>query len=563
MLTQPLRISLVRASSSDLHTWFVLDLIGCIPYDWFTAQSIWNAIGRATVDATAAKNGTDPAKVASIARATRLTKLAKLMKLLLRVARAQTGRSADSISPMQWEGLMAIFHPAVLLALRKFVQFYLAAHFFACMQFLIATETRSGWLLDAYAQTAYATTNVADPQTSGMERLEMPQSLGVAYSLAVYHTIGQMIMVHASVNMPTQPIEYWVTVAVSLIGAYWYASLMASVSASLLEKEKDRHEYRSRIGRVMAYSRAARLPTAMRSKLLFYYELCYPGGACFDEKGFLSELSRPLRRELLLHKCGPVLRPILITLSVDEQTEGPLAMAIVENLERQVYVAGDQVIEIGRTNASLHFVAAGNLEVLIPLPAAASPATSEASSGTSVSLVNGNASATPRMQRVAQLGAGDVFGESSLLKQGMQATATIRVVTYCESYMLTLAAFEHLVAEFPSFKNLMQRLAFSRAVKNANSARKETQKLRGSGCVPSPLQRRASRGNSLLQQRGNRVIMAAAAASSLSNSSESLAEASDSSARSNSPPASATSFSYIRRSYSSAKIKPAPSAAPL
>ena len=63
--------------------------------------------------------------------------------------------------------------------------------------------------------------------------------------------------------------------------------------------------YRARIGRVLAYSRVARLSPALRSKLLFYYEVCYPSGAAFDERGFLDEVSRPLRRELCLHKCVP------------------------------------------------------------------------------------------------------------------------------------------------------------------------------------------------------------------------------------------------------------------
>lgn len=131
-------------------------------------------------------------------------------------------------------------------------------------------------------------------------------------SLPVMHCALQ---VHASVNAPTQPVEYWASILVALIGAYWYASLMASVSASKLEKERDKHEYRSRIGetyvsvtslsplasrssacdlpmisrpgrfhrlpsrragRVLAYARMHRLPSTMRSKLLFYYEVSPP-----------------------------------------------------------------------------------------------------------------------------------------------------------------------------------------------------------------------------------------------------------------------------------------------
>ena len=324
-------------------------------------------------------------------------------------------------------------------------------------------------------------------------------------------------------------------------------------------------------------------------------QLCYPGGACFDERGFLSEISRPLRRELLLHRIGPVLRPVLIALSVDEKSEAPLAMAIVENLERQVYVAGDLIVEAGRSNASLHFVAAGKLEVLVDLstlPAAASAQASR-SDGSSGEGTWSKRDPTKTTQQVSLLAAGDVFGESSLLKQGMQATATIRVstprirtcaaaalpcvelnssletqvtvgaerarvctptrqvVTYCESYVLTLDGFGAICAEwvprlaftclspaslallrlveplsesdvlahhcrrFPTFKNLMQRLAISRAMKNNKSAREAL--MMRSPTMQRMLTRSATRRISHLQKRGNRVIMAAAAQSQLSS----------------------------------------------
>ncbi len=224
---------------------------------------------------------------------------------------------------------------------------------------------------------------------------------------------------------------------VTLVGAYWYASLMATVSVSLTEKEADRHEYRSRIGRVLAYARVARLPPALRSKLLFYYEVCFPSGAAFDEKGFLAEISRPLRRELCLHKCGSV----LLALHVSALREGPLAASIVENLQRKVFVAGDVIIELGLSNTAMYFVAAGNLEVLVLHE-----------DGMSV--------------RVATLSSGDIFGEASLLKKGMAATASVRVLTYCEAYVLDIDAFAAVCADFPQFKAFMQRLVVSRAVKN-------------------------------------------------------------------------------------------------
>lgn len=205
---------------------------------------------------------------------------------------------------------------------------------------------------------------------------------------------------------------------------------MASVTAFFADADPSAREYRARLDMVNQYMRHAQLPGAIREKIRTYYELRYPGGRAFDEGRIMSELSSPLTQEVRMHKCQQVLSALNIL-----DNDKTLAFELCENLTRVVFVTGDFIIRQQEVSDGMYFISSGSVEIV---------ATPEGGK---------------REEVITTLGAHSFFGEMALLNPAGKATASVRVITYFEGYMLSFTDYSKLVQNHPSLHDYMQAAA--------------------------------------------------------------------------------------------------------
>jgi CRP-like cAMP-binding protein len=211
-----------------------------------------------------------------------------------------------------------------------------------------------------------------------------------------------------------------------IIGATLYAVFVASITAFFADADPSAREYRSKVDMVNQYMRHSQLPRSLRTKLRTYFELRFPGRRAFDEAKILGELSSPLTQEVRMHKC----RAVLSALNIVDQDQ-TLAQEICGFLRRVVFVAGDFIIHENEASDGMYFISSGSVEVVI------------------------SSSDVP----ITTLGAHSFFGEMALLAPDGNATASVRVISYFEGYLLVYQDYLKLVHNHPAFYEYLQAAA--------------------------------------------------------------------------------------------------------
>ena len=224
---------------------------------------------------------------------------------------------------------------------------------------------------------------------------------------------------------PTTFIDRSLTLLTVLCGALIFAALLSAVATASMQSNAAKLDFQSKLNTVRNYIKHYRLFKELSSKLLFFYQFYYPGGRLFDERQIFAEVSTPLRQQLSMHACGPVLATLGLLVPVkdkkgrfegwqppetlDQETREKdarvlrdMAEAITQVLQRVVFLSGDCVLNEGqRAMSGMIFIHRGYVEV-------------SCKDKEGEELV------------VATLDAGDFFGEGALLSDDQKASATVR-----------------------------------------------------------------------------------------------------------------------------------------
>ena len=252
-----------------------------------------------------------------------------------------------------------------------------------------------------------------------------PENLVRSWIIVFYHGMTQLLALGEGVFPPTTFIDRSLTLLTVLCGALIFAALLSAVATASMQSNAAKLDFQSKLNTVRNYIKHYRLSKELSSKLLFFYQFYYPGGRLFDERQIFAEVSTPLRQQLSMHACGPVLATLGLLVPVkdkkgrfegwqppetlDQETREKdarvlrdMAEAITQVLQRVVFLSGDCVLNEGqRAMSGMIFIHRGYVEV-------------SCKDKEGEELV------------VATLHAGDFFGEGALLSHDQKASATVR-----------------------------------------------------------------------------------------------------------------------------------------
>ncbi|KAL1503852.1 hypothetical protein AB1Y20_012316 [Prymnesium parvum] len=389
-----------------LRSWFAVDLIASIPIDWFLPDGL-------PVFADPFPNATYTTDdvVGGLSRFIRIAKVLKLLRLLrlLRLVRL-LGEFAESSVPLSG-GSRRVLKLACFMAL--------FSHWNGCIQFLIAQL--EGFPADSWVVRAGIHTKTPFVQ----------------WSWSFFHSNCQMLSIAVGVLNPERTIEVWSYLVSMVLGAILYAIFVASLTTVIHDANASGRAYQTKVDMVNNYIRHTKLPAVTKHKLRTYFKLCFPAKKAFDEKAILSEITRPLREEVCMHKC----RDVLGHLHALENSEAGLKGSLSQALQPVVFVEGDYIIRSGWKAEAMYFITSGKVHVM-------------SSKGSSASAPT----------HVATLGEGSFFGEVAMLSSSQRAISDVLVKEHVKGFTLNYSDFRWLSEIYPSFKVWLEAVVRLRLV---------------------------------------------------------------------------------------------------
>ena len=381
-----------------LRTWFLVDVISTVPWDWLFCASGDNC-------------GEDAVRASAALSALRIFKLLRLLRLL-RVTRIF--RYLE-----QWEGTSVLLTSTSLRVIKLVSVMIMFTHWDGCMHYLIAQLESDGVVMKA---------------DSWPMRLESDLGIsmdtpGQRYITSLFNAFSQMLCIGYGLVQPVRVSEIAMTLLSMVLGATLYGMFIASLTSFMADSEASAKQYNSQLDMLNQYMKHRQLPPELRVKLRTYLELCFPNKRAFNEDVILASLNQPLRKEVAWHKSRAMLERLPLYDSFDTGMMRALALA----LERVVFVEGDYILREGEFGTACYFIASGEVAVVTGLA--------------------GNHTEVTRLHE------GAFFGEMALLDQAERHMASILVTSFCEAFMISRTRYRQLIRDYPSVREYLESVA--------------------------------------------------------------------------------------------------------
>ena len=182
-----------------------------------------------------------------------------------------------------------------------------------------------------------------------------------------------------------------------------------------------------------------------------------------DEQAILAYMNPPLRD----HVC--LVRSIGLLSCLDVMHDTELAGAIAHSVSRQVYMHDDLIMAEDRHSPGMFFINEGHVEIVQRVSRDGAGAPARGAAALLADAAAGQAArGVPSLARDGERsfgikGVGDFIGEMALLDGGsMIASASVRVVEFCETLLLEREAFARLDRYFPTLRTHLEEVARGR-----------------------------------------------------------------------------------------------------
>ncbi|KAM4591843.1 potassium voltage-gated channel subfamily H member 1a isoform 1-T1 [Odontesthes bonariensis] len=384
-----------------LKTWFVIDLLSCLPYDVINAFE--------NVD----ENWNHRAVTQGISSLFSSLKVVRLLRL---------GRVARKLDHY-------IEYGAAVLVLLVCV-FGLAAHWLACIWYsigdyeVIDEETNvvrtDSWLY-SLAET------VGRPyrfNASGSGKWEGGPNKYSVYITSLYFTMTSLTSIGFGNIAPTTDVEKIFAVAMMMIGSLLYATIFGNVTTIFQQMYANTNRYHEMINSVRDFLKLYQVPKGLSERVMDYIASTWSMSRGIDTEKVLQICPKDMRADICVHLNRKVFKEHPAFRLASDGCLRALAMEF-----QTIHCApGDLIYHAGESVDSLCFVVSGSLEVI------------------------------QDDEVVAILGKGDVFGDVFWKEVTLaQACANVRALTYCDLHVIKRDALQKVLEFYTAFSNHFSR----------------------------------------------------------------------------------------------------------
>ena len=242
------------------------------------------------------------------------------------------------------------------------------------------------------------------------------------WSTLTLTTIGEL-------PVPQTNIEFIFVTVNYLVGVLLFASIVGSVGNIIINVQKNRSKFQTKIDNIKDYMRMRRVPNTLQHRVIKFYNYMWTYGHPISNESVLASLPERLRAEIGIYVHMDTLKKVAFF----EHCETSLLSDLVLCLTTQIYLPGDYVCRKGDVGHEMYIVNRGKLEVL------------------------GDDNVTVK----TVLTSGSYFGEISILDLGEtrhRRTANVRSVGYSDLLCLSQVDLLMVLKNYPkTLENLRQR----------------------------------------------------------------------------------------------------------
>ncbi|NXI93361.1 KCNH1 protein, partial [Psophia crepitans] len=403
-----------------LKTWFVIDLLSCLPYDVINAfenvDEVTLELSRLMV-AILQRNSCCVSLIFS-----RFSVSVSLFSSLKVVRLLRLGRVARKLDHY-------IEYGAAVLVLLVCV-FGLAAHWLACIWYSIGdyevidedtnTIRTESWLyqLGMSIGTPYRF------NASGFGKWEGGPSKDSVYISSLYFTMTSLTSVGFGNIAPTTDGEKIFAVAMMMIGSLLYATIFGNVTTIFQQMYANTNRYHEMLNSVRDFLKLYQVPKGLSERVMDYIVSTWSMSRGIDTEKVLQICPKDMRADICVHLNRKVFKEHPAFRLASDGCLRALAMEF-----QTVHCApGDLIYHAGESVDSLCFVVSGSLEVI------------------------------QDDEVVAILGKGDVFGDVFWKESTLaQSCANVRALTYCDLHVIKRDALQKVLEFYTAFSHSFSR----------------------------------------------------------------------------------------------------------
>ncbi|KAI4802326.1 hypothetical protein KUCAC02_020174 [Chaenocephalus aceratus] len=404
-----------------LKTWFVIDLLSCLPYD------IINGFEHVDEDIIASATQTSHFRESFHRNTTRtedsfLPGLSSLFSSLKVIRLLRLGRVARKLDHYLEYGA------AVLLLL--VCVFGLVAHWLACIWYSIGDyevidETTNTIKTDSWLyQLALSIGTPYRYNASGTGQWEGGPNKDTLYISSLYFTMTSLTTIGFGNIAPATDGEKIFSVAMMMVGSLLYATIFGNVTTIFQQMYTNTNRYHEMLNNVREFLKLYQVPKGLSERVMDFIVSTWAMSRGIDTDKVLSICPKDMRADICVHLNRQVFNdhPAFRLAS-----DGCLRSLAVE-FQTTHCAPGDLIFHIGESVDTLCFVVSGSLEVI------------------------------QDDEVIAILGKGDVFGDV-FWKETTQARAcaNVRALTYCDLHVIRKEALMRVLDFYTAFANTFSR----------------------------------------------------------------------------------------------------------
>ncbi|XP_076647431.1 potassium voltage-gated channel protein ether a go-go isoform X3 [Halictus rubicundus] len=378
-----------------LKSWFVIDLLSCLPYD------VFNAFDH------------DEDGIGSLFSALKVVRLLRLGRVVRKLDRY-----------LEYGAAMLI----LLLCFYMLVAHWLACVWYVTLRYSIGrSDADNGvqyswlWKLANVTQSPYSylwtNTSTAPELVAGPSRRTM-------YVTALYFTMTCMTSVGFGNVAAETDNEKIFTICMMIIAALLYATIFGHVTTIIQQMTSATAKYHDMLNNVREFMKLHEVPKALSERVMDYVVSTWAMTKGLDTDKVLNYCPKDMKADICVHLNRKVFNEHPAFRLASDGCLRALAMHFTMSHS----APGDLLYHTGESIDSLCFIITGSLEVI------------------------------QDEEVVAILGKGDVFGDSFWTNQSVgQSAANVRALTYCDLHTIKRDRLLEVLDFYQAFANSFAR----------------------------------------------------------------------------------------------------------
>ncbi|XP_038143395.1 potassium voltage-gated channel subfamily H member 5-like [Cyprinodon tularosa] len=406
-----------------LKTWFVIDLLSCLPYDIINAfENVDEDVTPPAYPASHLRDFSNFHRNFTRTEDSVLPGLSSLFSSLKVIRLLRLGRVARKLDHYLEYG-------AAVLVLLVCV-FGLVAHWLACIWYSIGDyevidETTNSIKTDSWLyQLALSIGKPYRYNASGTGRWEGGPSKDTLYVSSLYFTMTSLTTIGFGNIAPTTDGEKIFSVAMMMVGSLLYATIFGNVTTIFQQMYTNTNRYHEMLNNVRDFLKLYQVPKGLSERVMDFIVSTWAMSRGIDTDKVLSICPKDMRADICVHLNRQVFNdhPAFRLAS-----DGCLRSLAVE-FQTTHCAPGDLIFHIGESVDTLCFVVSGSLEVI------------------------------QDDEVIAILGKGDVFGDVFWKETTLaRACANVRALTYCDLHVIRREALMRVLEFYTAFANSFSR----------------------------------------------------------------------------------------------------------